>query len=86
MLCHLVQTPCFVSSEASRREMENLVLAAEVRVGIEGLKADVEIKSAVVGYGHATKQQVQMMIGSILKVSGPVPADAADALAADLSS
>ena len=24
----------------------------------------MEIKSAVVGYGHATKEQVQMMVGS----------------------
>ena len=58
-----------------------LLAAAEQDVEIHEYSA-VEIKSAVVGYGHATKQQVQMMIGSILKVSGPVPADAADALAA----
>jgi crossover junction endodeoxyribonuclease RuvC len=42
----------------------------------------VEIKSAVVGFGHATKQQVQMMISSLLRVTGRVPVDAADALAA----
>ena len=44
--------------------------------------AAVEIKAAVVGYGHATKQQVQMMITSLLRLSGKLPADAADALAA----
>ena len=44
--------------------------------------AAVEIKAAVVGYGHATKQQVQMMIGSLLHLPGRLPADAADALAA----
>ena len=44
--------------------------------------AAVEIKAAVVGYGHATKQQVQMMIGSLLCLTGKLPADAADALAA----
>lgn len=44
--------------------------------------AAVEIKAAVVGYGHATKQQVQMMIASLLRLSGKLPADAADALAA----
>jgi len=58
-----------------------LLAAAEQDVEVHEYSA-VEIKSAVVGYGHATKQQVQMMIGSLLKVSGPVPADAADALAA----
>ena len=42
----------------------------------------LEIKSAVVGFGHATKQQVQIMISSLLRVAGRVPADAADALAA----
>jgi len=58
-----------------------LLAAAEKDVEVHEYSA-VEIKSAVVGYGHATKQQVQIMIGSLLKVSGPVPADAADALAA----
>ena len=58
-----------------------LLAAAEQDVEVHEYSA-MEIKSAVVGYGHATKQQVQMMIGSLLKVSGPVPADAADALAA----
>ena len=46
--------------------------------------AAVEIKAAVVGYGHATKQQVQMMIASLLRLRGKLPADAADALAADI--
>lgn len=44
--------------------------------------AAVEIKAAVVGYGHATKQQVQMMIASLLRLRGKLSADAADALAA----
>jgi crossover junction endodeoxyribonuclease RuvC len=44
--------------------------------------AAVEIKAAVVGYGHASKQQVQVMIASLLRLSGKLPADAADALAA----
>lgn len=44
--------------------------------------AAVEIKAAVVGYGHATKHQVQMMIASLLRLRGKLPADAADALAA----
>ena len=41
-----------------------------------------EIKSAVVGYGHATKDQVQRMVASLLCIPGRMAADAADALAA----
>jgi crossover junction endodeoxyribonuclease RuvC len=40
-----------------------------------------EIKLAVVGSGNAEKAQVQLMIKSILKLDGPMTADAADALA-----
>ena len=43
-----------------------------------------EIKKAVVGTGAATKEQVQHMIVSILKLDGVPAADAADALAAAL--
>jgi crossover junction endodeoxyribonuclease RuvC len=41
-----------------------------------------QIKQAVVGTGSAEKGQVQLMMRSILQLEGPVPADAADALAA----
>ncbi len=41
-----------------------------------------QIKQAVVGTGSAEKAQVQLMMRSILKLEAPVPADAADALAA----
>jgi crossover junction endodeoxyribonuclease RuvC len=41
-----------------------------------------QIKQAVVGTGNAEKAQVQLMMRSLLKLDGPVPADAADALAA----
>ena len=40
-----------------------------------------QIKQAVVGYGAATKEQVQYMIRQSLQVSGRLQADAADALA-----
>lgn len=58
------------------------ILAAARRSLVVHEYAAVEIKAAVVGYGHATKQQVQMMIASLLRLSGKLPADAADALAA----
>lgn len=41
-----------------------------------------QIKQAVVGSGNAEKAQVQLMMRSLLKLDGPVAADAADALAA----
>jgi crossover junction endodeoxyribonuclease RuvC len=40
-----------------------------------------QIKQAVVGTGSAEKAQVQLMMKSILKLDGPMAADAADALA-----
>jgi crossover junction endodeoxyribonuclease RuvC len=43
--------------------------------------ASREIKQAVVGSGSAEKTQVQLMMRSILKLEGPMAADAADALA-----
>jgi crossover junction endodeoxyribonuclease RuvC len=41
-----------------------------------------QIKQAVVGSGNAEKAQVQLMMRSLLRLDGAVPADAADALAA----
>jgi crossover junction endodeoxyribonuclease RuvC len=43
-----------------------------------------EIKQAVVGTGAATKEQIQHMVVSILKLGGTPAPDAADALAAAL--
>lgn len=43
-----------------------------------------EIKQAIVGTGAATKEQVQHMVVSILKLDGVPAPDAADALAAAL--
>jgi len=40
-----------------------------------------EVKQAVVGSGAAEKQQVQSMVKRLLKLTGPLSADAADALA-----
>jgi crossover junction endodeoxyribonuclease RuvC len=44
--------------------------------------APLTIKSAVVGYGRAEKEQVQLMVARLLQLDQiPQPADAADALA-----
>jgi crossover junction endodeoxyribonuclease RuvC len=40
-----------------------------------------EVKQAVVGTGAAEKEQVQLMVKRLLNISGPIGADAADALA-----
>jgi crossover junction endodeoxyribonuclease RuvC len=44
--------------------------------------APLKIKSSVVGYGLASKEQVQFMVARLLGLEAlPQPADAADALA-----
>jgi crossover junction endodeoxyribonuclease RuvC len=43
-----------------------------------------EIKQAIVGTGSATKEQVQHMVTSLLKLDGTPQSDAADALATAL--
>ncbi|MCH8055830.1 MAG: crossover junction endodeoxyribonuclease RuvC [Deltaproteobacteria bacterium] len=58
-----------------------LLAAAENNVAIHEY-ASAEVKLAVVGYGQATKEQVQKMVASLLHLSGRLPNDAADALAA----
>ena len=58
-----------------------LLAAAEHQLGVAEYSA-AEIKVAVVGYGRATKEQVQKMVSALLSVRGAMRADAADALAA----
>jgi crossover junction endodeoxyribonuclease RuvC len=58
------------------------MLAASSRKLQIGEYAPLTIKSSVVGYGRAEKQQVQMMVARLLCLEEiPEPADAADALA-----
>jgi crossover junction endodeoxyribonuclease RuvC len=58
-----------------------LLAAAEKELDVYEYSSN-EIKSAVAGYGHASKAQVQRMVASLLHVSGKIATDAADALAA----
>jgi crossover junction endodeoxyribonuclease RuvC len=58
-----------------------LLAAAERNVAVHEY-ASTEIKMAVVGYGQATKEQVQKMVALLLHRSEKIAADAADALAA----
>lgn len=45
----------------------------------------LQVKQAVVGNGHANKEQVQSMVQRLLKLSGTPSPDAADALACAIS-
>ncbi len=57
------------------------VLAA-VNLGISVHEySALQVKSAVVGYGHASKQQVQQMVKALLNLPEVAQEDAADALA-----
>jgi crossover junction endodeoxyribonuclease RuvC len=58
-----------------------MLAAAESEIPLSEYSA-TEIKVAVVGYGHATKEQIQKMVTALLAVRGVLRADAADALAA----
>lgn len=58
-----------------------LLAAAEQGLPV-GEYSPLEIKGSVVGYGRATKQQVQTMVQSLLRLEEPIESnDAADALA-----
>jgi crossover junction endodeoxyribonuclease RuvC len=58
-----------------------LLAAATLRLPVAEY-APLKIKSSVVGYGLAKKEQVQFMVARLLELSHvPEPADAADALA-----
>jgi crossover junction endodeoxyribonuclease RuvC len=58
-----------------------LLAAAQNQIAVSEYTA-TEIKLAVVGYGHATKEQIQKMVSALLGLQGSLRADAADALAA----
>jgi crossover junction endodeoxyribonuclease RuvC len=57
-------------------------LCALVAAGLPvGEHTALQVKQAVVGYGKASKQQVQMMVMRLLALAAEPPTDAADALA-----
>lgn len=58
-----------------------ILAAAEAMMEVFEL-SPLEVKQAVVGYGRASKEQVQEMVCALLNISTGVKADAADALAA----
>lgn len=63
-----------------------VIMAEVARRGIPIAEySPTQIKSATVGKGHATKQQVQFMIAQLLGLSEQPSEDAADALACALT-
>jgi crossover junction endodeoxyribonuclease RuvC len=58
-----------------------MLAAAQNQISVSEYSA-TEIKVAVVGYGHATKEQIQKMVSALLALRGSLRTDAADALAA----
>lgn len=64
-------------------QVRGVALLAAARQGLSVAEyAPLKIKSSVVGYGLAAKEQVQFMVARLLDLSAlPQPADAADALA-----
>jgi len=67
-------------------EIRGVVLLAAAQASIPTHSySPREVKASVVGYGGASKQQMQQMVSSLLRLSSvPEPADAADALAVAL--
>jgi len=64
-------------------EVRGVALLAAARLGLAVAEyAPLSVKSSVVGYGLAKKEQVQFMVARLLDLAElPQPADAADALA-----
>ena len=72
-----------VKSAFKLGQVRGVAMLAAATAGLEVAEyAPLSIKSAVVGYGKAEKQQVQHMVARLLKLAEiPEPPDAADALA-----
>lgn len=67
-------------------EIRGVVLLAAAQAAVPAFSySPREVKASVAGYGAASKQQMQQMVSSLLRLTSvPEPADAADALAVAL--
>jgi crossover junction endodeoxyribonuclease RuvC len=72
-----------VRTAMSVGQVSGLALAAAAELGCTVVQYTAnEVKEAVVGYGSATKEQVQRMVAAVLGLpEAPRPPDVADALA-----
>ncbi|HTU33731.1 MAG TPA: crossover junction endodeoxyribonuclease RuvC [Candidatus Acidoferrum sp.] len=67
-------------------EVRGVILLAAAQASVPAFSySPREVKASVAGYGGASKQQMQQMVGSLLRLASiPEPPDAADALAVAL--
>jgi crossover junction endodeoxyribonuclease RuvC len=72
-----------VKSALKLGQVRGAVLLSAARAGVDVFEySPLEVKSALVGYGRAEKQQVQEMVRQLLNLKqAPAPLDASDALA-----
>ncbi len=62
--------------------VRGVAMLVSAEAGLElGEYSPLEIKTSVVGYGRAEKQQVQLMVKNLLGLDAKQPEDASDALA-----
>jgi len=72
-----------VASALKLGQVQGVVLLAAAHAALPACTySPMEIKSAVVGYGRATKNQVQEMVRRLLGIQHDLSLDASDALAA----
>ena len=81
-----VFTALNVKTALKLAEVRGVVLLAAAQSGLPvNSYSPREVKASVAGYGHATKEQMQLMVRAVLSMTEtPHPADAADALAVAL--
>jgi crossover junction endodeoxyribonuclease RuvC len=63
-------------------QVQGVVVLAATHAAIDSCSyTPMEVKSAVAGYGKASKAQVREMVRRLLGINGPLSLDASDALA-----
>lgn len=71
-----------VNTTLKLAHVRGVAMLVTAEAGIElGEYSPLEVKTSVVGYGRAEKQQVQLMIQNLLGLAAKEPEDASDALA-----
>src|SRR4030042_144302 len=80
-----MESPFFsknVVSTLKLGQVQGVVVLAATHAALDSCSyTPMEVKSAVAGYGKATKGQVREMVKRLLGIDGPLSLDASDALA-----
>jgi crossover junction endodeoxyribonuclease RuvC len=83
--CVAMESPFFsknVVSTVKLGQVQGVVVLAATHAAIDSCSyTPMEVKSAVAGYGKASKGQVREMVKRLLGINGPLSLDASDALA-----